>query len=181
MKRKLFVGLVTGLFIVGMVGGVSADIIETVHLDFQSGATWDGTITFNDNYAGMIDTDGYLSGGTYSYNDIYFSWTWWEGSNQPHPYYDFDGNMHDLLMSGPEPSWTSFLGITWDADASMLSGGVSIVTDINDNYWKSYSSTGDQIVGYQVGPNPVPEPATMLLFGSGIAGLIGTRMRKKKK
>lgn len=30
------------------------------------------------------------------------------------------------------------------------------------------------------GTNPVPEPATMLLFGTGIAGLAGTRLRRKK-
>lgn len=30
-------------------------------------------------------------------------------------------------------------------------------------------------------PAPVPEPATMLLFGTGIAGLVGSRIRQKKK
>ncbi len=29
--------------------------------------------------------------------------------------------------------------------------------------------------------DPVPEPATMLLFGTGLVGLIGSRLRKKKK
>lgn len=29
--------------------------------------------------------------------------------------------------------------------------------------------------------DPVPEPATMFLFGTGIVGLVGTRLRRKKK
>ena len=31
------------------------------------------------------------------------------------------------------------------------------------------------------GPDPVPIPSTILLFGSGLAGLVGKRIRRKKK
>ena len=31
------------------------------------------------------------------------------------------------------------------------------------------------------GPEPIPEPATIILVGSGLLGLVGVRTRKKKK
>ncbi|AGF77000.1 PEP-CTERM putative exosortase interaction domain-containing protein [Desulfocapsa sulfexigens DSM 10523] len=51
------------------------------------------------------------------------------------------------------------------------------------NYFYSNDSDGDYIpyliLDYET--DPVPEPATMLLFGTGIAGLVGSTIRKKKK
>lgn len=48
------------------------------------------------------------------------------------------------------------------------------------------SATADQTYTLQVSINshpttPTPEPATMLLFGTGIAGLIGARARRKRE
>ncbi len=34
---------------------------------------------------------------------------------------------------------------------------------------------------FMVEVNPVPEPATMFVFGTGLVGLVGSRVRKKKK
>ena len=51
-------------------------------------------------------------------------------------------------------------------------GGVSPVVDADFDYLY-YNYTPD--------PDPIPEPATMLLFGTGLAGLVGSRLRRKKK
>lgn len=45
----------------------------------------------------------------------------------------------------------------------------------------SLAGRGQIIDNGGVTQNPVPEPATMLLFGTGIAGLIGSKLRKKSK
>jgi hypothetical protein len=81
-------------------GQASAVIVESIHLDFASGAVFDGTVTFNDGYQGMIDTEGYLVGGSNGFNE-YFHWTWWQGVGQVNPQdSNSDGLLNDWLMNG---------------------------------------------------------------------------------
>ncbi|MFV0435879.1 MAG: PEP-CTERM sorting domain-containing protein [Desulfopila sp.] len=59
--------------------------------------------------------------------------------------------------------WTLFFQDTWGADPLSLNRwGLDITTAGTKN-------------------DPVPEPATMLLLGSGLAGLAGSRLRRKKR
>lgn len=80
-------------------------------------------------------------------------------------------------------------GGTTDADTFLDSYWRTVTFDLNafgpgftftglDAHW-TMSCGNDAINGSA--PAPVPEPATMLLFGTGIAGLAGSRLRKMKK
>lgn len=152
----------------------SASIVETVHLEFQSGGVYDGTITFNDGYQGMVDTDGYLTGGSNNYNE-YFSWTWWQGTNQTNPQNYFGQGYMDWLMNGSSNfSYTQYIGLTWDVNASVLQGGLSLV-DTHNSYSFGNAAYNDAIVSWSIGGTSVPESSGLLLLTLGLAGLAAQR------
>ena len=102
------------LVISGLFGSAAhANIVTTLHLDFASGAQYNGTVTFADGYAGMLDTNGTLTGGPYG--SIHFGWTWWAGTAQTNPF-NADGDAstyEDILMTTDGPGYTDFIGLSW--------------------------------------------------------------------
>lgn len=107
--------------------------------------------------------------------------------------YDPSGAVSDDLRFWlpPDPSslyiWVIFYSSDTTGGSPADTGiptNITLAGTINENsdgtfYWTSLSS-GNEILGYSEGHAYVPEPATMLLLGSGLIGLWGFRRKFKK-
>lgn len=112
-----------------------------------------------------------------------------------HLYYEELGNIGEYDSSGIYVGDGNFglqnTGIFENLASSFYWSNVTDLPDVwgfNMSNGEAYHRIYDDPAGYglairsgQVATTaPVPEPTTMLLFGTGLAGLVGSRVRKKK-
>ncbi len=157
------------------VGSALAPSMHLSSVNTSAGAA-DLTVTFSDDFFGPLPESYYFqavaggvlgagNGSTLTYNAY-----WDAGNGVPAATL-----LTSLAFANPG---TSPLGFSDTANSPML-GGADYPYSLTQEIIISHESGGATSV--DVALNPVPEPATMVLLGSGLLGIAGVSRRKRGK
>ena len=179
--RKIIMSLATALYLMGAATVSYGLTIDASLLDYDSWVLdtnyWTGLENDMPGIYEAISDDLSIDLGPLSYlnespgpddGDLWI------------PYADImEANYLLVKDGGHAPAWYLF---DLQNPSRDLTGGITLL-----NSWYEWDEElGEDIVRGQIsnvrgfGGNPVPEPATMLLFLTGLAGLAGVSRRKKK-
>ena len=158
----------------GLVGTAQADYIEALSETFASGATFTGTVTFDNNFVATAISGGVLTGyslGTVGYvgGSASESINWIQDTTFNYSAAPLASNFLLDAASVPfDPSINNSLLFTIDFTNTSAPVFYSPL-DVTYNGINSGSSISDALVSGTV--NPVPVPAAVWLFASGFAGM----------
>lgn len=205
IMKKFFLGLIVTFFCVVnlMIGYSSANPVSI--LNGGSGSNQGPVIDLGLFTAGIYNFSGWgqmdlLGGNTFTLGADGIPVNYPPGVTAPgYDYFNPGGSDNDYGVYGAagqgvnlgtiiytfesSPSWAANSS-GWDQWYTIgLGTTVTVPSDrhiyvsYNDTYYRN--NKGEFFVSWTERPDPVPEPATLLLFGAGIVGLAAVRRRKK--
>lgn len=132
-----------------------------------------------DNALFQVSLVNVWDGDTSDFYDDYYGTTWLEPSKWED--YDSDGDTvpDGVIGTGGMAWWGAYNTNTQeelDADVAEWGG-------VQEDWIFTAKLDGEEysITAHRRGPDTVPLPGTVILFGSGLAGLVGIRRRFKKR
>ncbi|MDT7043910.1 PEP-CTERM sorting domain-containing protein [Candidatus Nitronereus thalassa] len=124
---------------------------------------WSGGWRLSNIMGVMTDNRGSYLGSTVTISN---GWLHDGGSEYAHGYFDY------TISGGPKDGYTGTFNFLNTQSANFL-------TETTVQLWGGdVSNSIGMDFRANISPKPVPEPSTMILFGSGLVGLVGWRYRK---
>ena len=171
-----FKRMLAAVAILGMTGIANASVVKAVNLNFASGATFSGSVTFANDFSSYSAVSGILRG--YSLTSSYYNPTatdsinWvWDTTNYATGSKAFSNFLMDGSRNRSYNHWITF-GYNYNANGiTMFRGGYNYGSRNNVDYSDRFT-TGTV--------SSVPEPALLTLFGLGLVGVAFIRRSSSK-